>query len=158
MDPFHTQHIILCSLRLPGTEIPKCLKFSHQSFGNSVSFWIGKKISKLAVCIASRSVEAHKSIKFNVKISINGCNLLDPDIGYIWTEVSEELWLFSVSLGQLNKLEQNKVEVICEIPVLKNSIELGNHTDIIKWIGVNVECSCYPQRRAPAFACRFRVL
>ena len=138
MDPFHDSESdskceVLCSLRLPGTEIPKCLKFNHQSFGNSVSFWIGKKISKLAVCIAFQSVEAHKFRKFNVKISINGCNLLYPDINYSWTEISEELWLFSVSLGQLNKLEQNKVEVICEIP------------DIIKWIGVNVECSCYPQ-------------
>ncbi|KAK4581827.1 hypothetical protein RGQ29_025116 [Quercus rubra] len=146
MDPFHDSESeseckILCSLTLPGTEIPKCLKFSHQSFGNSVSFWIGKKISKLAICIASRSVEAHKSIGINVNISINGCNLLDPDTSYSWTE----LWLFSVSLGQLNKLEQNKVEVICEIPDLNYGTELGNHTDFIKWVGVNVECSCYPQ-------------
>ena len=147
MDPFHDSESeseceILCSLLLPGTEIPKCLKFSHQSFGNSVSFWIGKKISKLAVFIAFRSVEAHKYVSCNVNISING-----PIINYGWIVVSEKLWLwlFSVSLGQLNKLEQNKVEVICEISALNNSIELGNHTDFIKWIGVNVECSCYPQ-------------
>ena len=140
MDPFRCD--FLCFLRLPGTEIPKCLKFSHQSFGNSLSFWIGKKISKLAVCIAFRSVEAHKSMDFTVKIFINGCK---PVIHDNLTAISEELCLFSVSLGQLNKLEQNKVEVICEILVLNYSIELGNHTDFIKWIGVNVECSCYPQ-------------
>ena len=148
MDPFHdsesdsewnTLRESWCSLRLPGTEIPKCLKFSHQSFGNSVSFWIGKKISKLAVCFASRSVEAHKSRTFNAYISINGCNLY-PDSKYGWTEFSEDLWLCSVSLGQLNKRklsEQNHIEVICQI----RSINF----DIIKWIGVNVECSCYPQ-------------
>ena len=148
MDPFYDSESkckILCSLHLPRTEIPKCLKFSHQSFGNSVSFWIGKKISELAVCIASQSVEAHKSKTFNVNVSINGCNL-DSNVSYGWTEVSEELWLFSVSLGQLNKRklsEQNhiEVEVICKIMDSKK----GNHTDIIKWIGVNVECSCYPQ-------------
>ena len=151
MDLFHhseseSECKILCSLTLPGTEIPKCLKFSHQSFGNSVSFWIGKKISKLAICIASRSVEAHKSIGINVNISINGCNLLDPDTSYSWTE----LWLFSVSLGQLNKRKLSEqyhieVEVICKIVDSKKGIAIGNHIDIIKWIGVNVECSCYPQ-------------
>ena len=157
MDPFHDSESdskckiqprtkILCSLRLPGTEIPKCLKFSHQSFGNSVSFWIGKKISKLAVCIAFRSVEAHIYVKCYFNISINGCNLPYPIIDDSWTKVSEQLWLLSISLGQLNKRklsEQNhiEVEVICKI---RNS-KKGNHTDIIKWIGVNVECSCYPQ-------------
>ena len=146
MDPFHDSESececdVLWSLQLPGTEIPRWLKFSHQSFGNSVSFWIGKKISKLAVCTAFRSVEAHIYVSCNYNISINGCNLLDPDTSYSWTE----LWLFSVSLGQLNKLEQNKVEVICEIPDLNYGTELGNHTDFIKWVGVNVECSCYPQ-------------
>ena len=149
MDPFHDSESeskckTLCSLGLPGTEIPKCLKFSHQTFGNSVSFWIGKKISKLAVCIAFRSVEAHKYMGFHFNITINGCNL-DSDIFCVLTEVSGELRLFSVSLGQWNKLEQNKVEVICKIKALNNSIEVGNHTDFIKWIGVNVECSCYPQ-------------
>ena len=150
MDPFHDSESdseckILCSLELPGTEIPKCLKFNHQSFGNSVSFWIGKKFSKLAVCIAFRSMEA---MQLYVDISINGCNLPYPIIYYSRTEVSEKLRLFSISLGQLNKRklsEQNHIEVICQIMDFKKGIELGNHTDIIKWIGVNVECSCYPQ-------------
>ena len=142
MDPFCK---VLCFLQLPGTEIPKCWKFSHQSFGNSVSFWIGKKISKLALCIAFRSMEAHKSMELKVNISINGCNKLYPNTCNYWTEVSEELWLFSISLGQLNKQklsEQNhiEVEVICKI-FINNRI----HPDFIKWIGVNVECSCYPQ-------------
>ena len=154
MDPFHdsesdsewnTLSESWCSLRLPGTEIPKCLKFSHQSFGNSVSFWIGKKISKLALCIAFRSVEAHKSTQLNVKISTNGYFLPYLDTNYSWTRVSGGLCLFSISLGQLNKLEQNKVELICKIKAFNDSIEVGNHTDFIKWIGVNVECSCYPQ-------------
>ncbi|KAK4581831.1 hypothetical protein RGQ29_025120 [Quercus rubra] len=153
MDPFHDSEAegkILCSLKLRGTEIPKCLKFSHQSFGNSVSFWIGKKISKFAVCIAFRSVEARIYVNCNFNISINGCNLPFPIINYSWTKVSEQLWLLSISLGQLNKRklsEQNhiEVEVICQIKDFKKRIVVGNHTDFIKWIGVNVECSCYPQ-------------
>ena len=140
----------MCSLKLPGTEIPKCLKFSHQSFGNSVSFWIGKKISKLAVCIAFRSVEAHIYVSCNYNISINGCNLPYPIINNGLTNVPLQLWLLSISLGQLNKRKLSEqyhieVEVICKIMDSKKFIAIGNHIDIIKWIGVNVECSCYPQ-------------
>ena len=76
-------------------------------------------------------------MKLDVKISINGCNLLYPIISYDWTEVSGELWLFSVSLWPLNKLEQNKV--ICKIRAFNDSVEVGNHTDFIKWVGVNVD-------------------
>ena len=135
MDPFHDSESesrckILCCLQLPGTEIPKCLKFSHQSFGNSVSFWIGKKISKLAICIALRKFPKYEYSA--VCIFINGCKIMAMFTD--WELVSEELWLFSVSLGQWNKLfEQNHIE----LEVI--------HTycpDIITWIGVNVECSC----------------
>ena len=147
MDPFHdseseSKHKIRCFLKLPAREIPKCLKFNHQSFGNSVSFWVGEKISKLAVCIAFRSVEAHACQFCKVNIFINGCKLY-PNFN-IDERVSEELWLFSVSLGQLNKRklsEQNHIEVkvIC---LIRNPC---HKTDIKKWIGVNVECTCYPQ-------------
>ena len=145
MDPFHdSESESKCGilypdsfLRLPGTEIPKCLKFSHQSFGNSVSFWIGKKISKLALCIAFRS-------GFGANITINGCNLLDSDIKNHWSEVSGDLWLFSISLGQLNKQklsEQTHIEVKVIFRSFLNIIEEPS----IKWMGVDVECSCYPQ-------------
>ena len=138
-------------LVLPGTEIPECLKFNHQSFGNSVSFWVGQNFPKIAVCIAFRQAKACLDKICCVKISINGCK---QEFNCLCTEESsEELWLFSKSLGQLNKpnlSEQNhiKVEVICKIKGLNNSccgLELGNHTDFIKWFGVNVECNCYPQ-------------
>ncbi|KAM3755004.1 hypothetical protein ACB098_02G006200 [Castanea mollissima] len=66
----------------------------------------------------------------------------------------EELWLFFKSLGQLYKTnlsEQNQVEVeaICRIKdynVIGSRFVLGNHTDFIKWLGVNVECICCPQK------------
>ncbi|XP_075637669.1 TMV resistance protein N-like [Castanea sativa] len=152
MDPFHDSESeseyeyefeIPCFLHLPGTEIPKCLKFNHQSFGNSISFWVGKKISKLAVCIAFRSMDAHKDKNCDVIISINGFKQIYPYFYDKWTEVSEELWLFYISPGKLLSEENHiEVELICKIRALNNSIK---HTDFIKWIGVNVECSCYPQ-------------
>ncbi|KAK9990031.1 hypothetical protein SO802_025016 [Lithocarpus litseifolius] len=136
MDPFHEfEYNNRYSLKLPAAEIPECLKFNHQSFGNSVSFWVGEKFSKLAVCVAFRSVEAHTCQDWGVYICINGCNLYP--IFNIDEGVSEELWLFSVSRGQLNERnlsEQNRIEV-----------KVIYKIDIIKWIGVNVECTCYPQ-------------
>ena len=42
-----------------------------------------------------------------------------------------------------------EVEVICEIMnrnVIGPRYVLGNHTDFIKWWGVNVECICCPQK------------
>ncbi|XP_075654224.1 TMV resistance protein N-like isoform X2 [Castanea sativa] len=141
MDPFHdseseSEYEIQCFLQLPAIEIQKCLKFNHQSFGNSVSFWVGEIFSKLAVCIAFRQCQV-----FDVLIFINGCELR-PNFN-IDKGVSEELWLFSVSRGQLNKRklsEQNHIEVkvLCRTP-------FKVPPDIIKWIGVNVECTCYPQ-------------
>ncbi|KAF3949289.1 hypothetical protein CMV_024827 [Castanea mollissima] len=53
------------------------------------------------------------------------------------------MWLFSKSLGQLNKpnlSEQNQVEV--EVGVGYPS----NLENPIKWLGVNVECICCPQK------------
>ena len=59
---------------VPGTEIPKSLKFNHQSFGNSISFKVGCKFPKLAVCVASRPKLAHLIRRdIFVHVSINGC-------------------------------------------------------------------------------------
>ena len=133
-------------LLLPGTKIPKSLKFNHQSFGNSVSFKVGCKLPKLAVCVASRSAEAHIDRHFSVHVSVNGCkqyfNHRNP------RDSCEELWLFSKSLVHLyerNLSEQNQVEV--EVRCVSGPrYKLGNHTDFIKWLGVNVECICCPQK------------
>ena len=145
MDPFHdseseSEHEISYHLTVPVTEIPKYLKFNHQTFGNSVSFWVGKKFSKLAICIAFRTGEARMDNICKVNISINGCKPLHPLRFYKkWTE--EELWLLSISSEKLNKRklsEQNHIEV--------KVLPCGSHdTDLIKWLGVNVECTCYPQ-------------
>ncbi|KAF3948095.1 hypothetical protein CMV_025862 [Castanea mollissima] len=68
-------------------------------------------------------------------------------------ESCEELWLFSKSLGRWNKpnlSEQNQVEVEVECRLVEDIVDsrfvLGNHTDFIKWWGVNVECICCPQK------------
>ncbi|KAK4587401.1 hypothetical protein RGQ29_024203 [Quercus rubra] len=127
---------------LPGTEIPKSPKFNHQSFGNSISFQVGCKFPKLAVCVASRSAEACIGRRFGVFIYVNGSRKYDRYSNKI--QSYEILWLFSISLGQLNKpnlSEQNQVEVEVEV-----EFDCGNHTDLIKWLGVNVECICCPQK------------
>ncbi|KAK7841320.1 disease resistance protein rml1b [Quercus suber] len=154
MDPFHDsesesedEYKIYGVLRLPVTEIPKDLKFSHQTFGNSVSFWVGKNFSKAVICIALGTLEAHMSSDYSVNISINGC--VQQCLYKGWSE--EKLWLFPIYLGQLDKLsEQNHIivegEYWIENPNEGSSIfELEYGTDLIKWIGVNVECSCYPK-------------
>ncbi|XP_030974176.1 TMV resistance protein N-like [Quercus lobata] len=116
---------------LPGTEIPKSLKFNHQSFGNSISFKVGCKFPKLAVCVALRS----RGDAW-VSVFVNGCQQYS-----CWTSTEGsygELWLGYVSLGQLNKpnpSEQNRVEV---------KVEIG--FGFVKWLGVNVECICCPQK------------
>ena len=123
---------------LPGTEIPESLKFNHQSFGNSISFKVGCKFPKLAVCVAFRSAEAHKKRRFYVHVSINGCKQKFNEIGT--KDSYEQLWLFSKSLGQLNKpnlSEQNQVEVEVKCESWDRNV-IGNQ---IKWLGVNVECT-----------------
>ena len=101
-------------LLLPRTKIPKSFKFNHQSFGNSISFRVGCKFPKLAICVAFRSAKTRRQFyrQFYVHVSINGCK---QKFHFLSTsERCEELWLFSKSLGQLNKpnlSEQNKVEV-----------------------------------------------
>ena len=150
---------------LPGTEIPKSLKFNHQSFGNSISFKVGCKFPKLVVCVAFHSVEAHIERRylrsaeayisrrdFDVIVSINGRK--ECSTHRIIKESCEELWLFSESIRQfykpnLSEPNQVVVEVLCDIKVHnKNHIysEIGNPNDFIKWIGVSVECICCPQK------------
>ncbi|XP_050242209.1 disease resistance protein RUN1-like [Quercus robur] len=149
MDPIHdskskSEYEILYRLTLPVTEIPKDLKFNHQTFGNSVSFWVGKKFSKLAICIAFRTGGAHMLVDCGFIISINGCKQIDSVFAKSWIE--EELWLLSISFEKLNKRklsEQNHIEV--EFIAFSSHDLLGNHTDSIKWLGVNAECTCYPQ-------------
>ena len=149
MDPIHdskskSEYELSYYLTLPVTEIPKDLKFNHQTFGNSVSFWVGKNFSKLTICITFRTGEAHMFDDCGLKISINGCKQLDSVVDKSWIE--EELCLLSISFEKLNKRilsEQNHIEV--EFIAFSSHDLLGNHTDSIKWLGVNVECTCYPQ-------------
>ena len=130
-------------IKVPGTEIPKWLKFNHQSDGNSVSFRIGCEFPKAVVCIAFQLVEAHISGLFSVYVSVNGCKekISFQDI----EEMSGHLWLFSVSNRKLldpNSYEENDIEVICEIDESNESSIPFENTEFIKWMGVHVECIC----------------
>ncbi|XP_050240660.1 TMV resistance protein N-like isoform X2 [Quercus robur] len=137
------------SILLPGTEIPKSLKFNHQSFGNSISFKVGCKFPKLVVCVAFRSAEDRLRCRHSeVDVSVNGCNWY---ITNSYSEESwEELWLFSKSLGQLSKpylyYEQNQVEVEVSCKIHDHNFDFVYNNDFVKWVGVNVECICCPQK------------
>ena len=137
---------------IPETEIPKSLNFNHQSFENSISFKVGCKFPKLVVCVALRSAKPRwyfkeafmDKPKCYVYVSVNGCEQYS---NYKSAETYEQLWLFSISIGQLNKpnlskQNQVKVEVKCDIGFY-DLFEVGNQ---IKWLGVNVECICCPKK------------
>ena len=77
---------------LPGTEIPKW--FNHQSVENSISFWVGHKVSKFTVCIALEP--GTNSYKFCV--SINGFTIRYHHC--IIVKDSNNLFLLSIPIQQ----------------------------------------------------------
>ena len=125
---------------MPGTEIPKW--FNHQSVENSISFWVGHKVLKLAVCLAFEPTDN----SYGVGVSINGCEISSD---YQKGEDSNNLWLFSISrqflqkhLNDSNPAERNHFEVTYEIHF--RGSEPRNPKVIKRW-GVHVECSCPPR-------------
>nr|XP_023877806.1 disease resistance protein RPS6-like [Quercus suber] len=59
---------ISCFIKAPGAEIPKWC--NHQSVGNYISFWVGRKFPKIALCIALGQNEQHQHV--TVYFYING--------------------------------------------------------------------------------------
>ncbi|XP_050246757.1 disease resistance protein RUN1-like isoform X4 [Quercus robur] len=117
IHPHHSPFIVM----LPGTEIPKRLKLNHESDGNVISFWVGRKFpNNFFVCFSFGPLKyPWKSLR-SVYLSINGCEIeqLFSDSAY---ELSDHLWIVSFSnerlQNQLNKSkpsERNFVKVICE--------------------------------------------
>ena len=135
----------------PGAEIPKWC--NHQSVGNYISFWVGRKFPKIALCIALGQNESHQHV--TVYFYINGCGNY-VYLSSTFEENSNHLWLVPLCRSFLqNHLddsypsEQNHVELVYEIkpkryhrrhcPSYKPRPQ--NPTVIKRW-GVHVECIC----------------
>ena len=150
----------LFSIRLPGTEIPKRLKLNHESDGNVISFWVGRKFPNIFfLCFAFGPLNYLWNSSCFVYLSINGCkkeSLFSIDT----IELSNHLWIVSLSkerlqnqLNDSNPSERNYVEVICEMERLGERWDAttGRFKRVaVDWIknhprgwGVGVECICH---------------
>ena len=125
---------------LPGTEIPEW--FNHQSVENSISFWVGHKVSKLAVCLALESGD----YDYSVFVSINGFDINEYHKN---GKDSNKLWFFSRSIQSLQKhlndsnpAERNHFEVTYKTIVYGSKPQ---NPKVIKRWGVHVECICPPR-------------
>ena len=125
-----------------GTEIPEW--FNHQSVENSISFWVGRKFPKLAVCVLIRWPMPWQQGFFD--ISINGCGV--RSFGRLTGSRSEKnlQWLCSPPQWQLQRhldvskpTDQNHVTCRILCPVRENSYQESRATE--SW-GVHVECTC----------------
>ncbi|XP_075659826.1 TMV resistance protein N-like isoform X2 [Castanea sativa] len=129
-----------------GAETPKW--FNHQSVGNSIFFFVGRKFPKLVVCIGEGVCFDGEdcfdvTVDICVDISINGYKKND----YLNADIYENtLLLYSPSqrslqrrLTESNPTDQNLVEV---------SIASKTFYSIKRW-GVHVECTCTPHEDYP---------
>lgn len=152
---------ITCFIIAPGAEIPKWC--NHQSVGNYISFWIGRKFPKIALCIALGQNELYQNV--TVYFYINGGG------NYVYLngsfeENSSHLWLVPSCHSVLQKhlddsypSEQNHVEFVYEIkpdryhrrhcPSYKPRPQ--NPTVIKRW-GVHVECICCPHKSGISYS------
>ncbi|KAK9992225.1 hypothetical protein SO802_027210 [Lithocarpus litseifolius] len=146
-----------CEFALPAFEIPE--EFNHRSFGNSISFLVGRKFpNPFAVCIAfTLGVER---FRYAIYLSINGCE----ETLYHWHRPEpcvshhgrERLWLLTLSHRKLQKYlsdsnlsEQNEVKVMCKIERwnrISSSYEPMNPTGFLPRMWVRVECICCPDK------------
>ena len=144
-------HHSLFIISLPGTEIPKWVKLNHESDGNVISFWVGRKFpNNFLVCFALGPLK-YPSFACTVYLSINGCKREQ----LFWAatdELSDHLWIVSIpnkrfqnQLNNSNPSERNYVEVICETPHYNGE----QQRVVVDWIknnprgwGVGVECIC----------------
>ena len=131
------------SFRVPGNEIPNW--FNHQSVGSSISFWTGPGFPKFALCLVF-GTNGDDYYWSEVNISINGRkgNFPVQCFSRFWYDHLYFYWSgdsFQWCFGDLNLGDRNHVELFCETTVYKGKTKtiLPN---IIKRIGVHVECIC----------------
>ena len=151
----HSRFII----RLPGTEIPKRLKLNHESDGNVISFWVGRKFPNIFfVCLAFGPLMKYPWTSCYVYLSINGCKK-ERLFSTNKDELSDHLWIVSFSserlqnqLNKSNPSKRNFVEVICEAEYFAERLDTTTSLRqwvVVDWIknnprgwGVRVECIC----------------
>ena len=138
-----------CHLVLPRIEIPKGFKLNHQSFGNSVSFEVGREFQKLVLCFAFRSVKAEATEATCFVVSTNGFSKKETTYFSPLKGGSEHLYLRTVYLWEWNDSnpsEQNHVTITVEIKY--GEIISSSYDPIITWLGAHVDCVCCPQNIA----------
>ncbi|XP_075638168.1 TMV resistance protein N-like [Castanea sativa] len=129
----HYSHLLL-----PATEIPKRFKFNHQSVGNSISYFVGPKLSNLVVCIAfpSNEVGVNTCGEWSINISINGSKQTTLSEN-LMENIYDHLWLIYVQVNLLSPSEENHIEV----EAIQNHIANSQN-----WMRLYVECTCCPQK------------
>ncbi|KAL4605721.1 hypothetical protein ACB092_09G050600 [Castanea dentata] len=129
----HYSHLLL-----PAIEIPKRFKFNHQSVGNSISFFVGPKLSNLVVCIAfpSNEVGVNTCGAWSINISINGSKQ-KPLSENLMENIYDHLWLIYVQVNLLSPSEENHIEV----EAIQNHMANSQN-----WMRLYVECTCCPQK------------
>ncbi|KAF3963158.1 hypothetical protein CMV_012425 [Castanea mollissima] len=136
-------------LILPGTEIPKL--FNHQSFGNSISFWVGQDFPAILLCIVF-GLEEHIGNRFvpafHLRLIIK-CREKTVDILANVIDgkgESDHLWVSFVPYGEfhetfddLNLYDQNEVEIVFKTA---STYDPPKITPTIKRCGVHTKCIC----------------
>ena len=98
-------------IRLPGNEIPKW--FNHVSVGNSIFFWVGRKLPKFVICIALELEAQIGGFGSEVYLSINGCEKICINSISMY-EIFDHLWYLLDLIGhcRTNSMTQIHLNII----------------------------------------------